>query len=110
MQSTRRREHAASRGIILADTKLEFGIRRREADEILLIDEVLTPDSSRFWPRDQYAPGGLTPASTSSTCATTRAIGWNKQPPVPSLPGEVVARTPEKYRDAYRHLTGQDLA
>ena len=105
-------EHAASRGIILADTKFEFGIATNgEADEILLIDEVMTPDSSRFWPADGYAPGGPQPSFDKQYVRDhLEAIRWNKQPPVPSLPGEVVARTREKYLDAYRRLTGQDLA
>jgi phosphoribosylaminoimidazole-succinocarboxamide synthase len=105
-------EHAASRGIILADTKFEFGIATNsETDEILLIDEVMTPDSSRFWPADGYAPGGPQPSFDKQYVRDhLEAIRWNKQPPVPSLPGEVVARTREKYLDAYRRLTGQDLA
>jgi len=105
-------EHAASRGIILADTKFEFGIATNgEADEILLIDEVMTPDSSRFWPADGYAPGGPQPSFDKQYVRDhLEAIRWNKQPPVPSLPPEVVARTREKYLDAYRRLTGQDLA
>ena len=105
-------EHAASRGIILADTKFEFGIATNsETDEILLIDEVMTPDSSRFWPADGYAPGGPQPSFDKQYVRDhLEAIHWNKQPPVPSLPGEVVARTREKYLDAYRRLTGQDLA
>ena len=105
-------EHAASRGIILADTKFEFGIATNgETDEILLIDEVMTPDSSRFWPADGYAPGGPQPSFDKQYVRDhLEAIRWNKQPPVPSLPAEVVARTREKYLDAYRRLTGQDLA
>jgi phosphoribosylaminoimidazole-succinocarboxamide synthase len=105
-------EHAASRGIILADTKFEFGIATNgEADEILLIDEVMTPDSSRFWPADGYAPGGPQPSFDKQYVRDhLEAIRWNKQPPVPSLPAEVVAKTREKYLDAYRRLTGRDLA
>ena len=105
-------EHAASRGIILADTKFEFGIATNgEADEILLIDEVMTPDSSRFWPADGYAPGGPQPSFDKQYVRDhLEAIRWNKQPPVPSLPDEVVARTREKYLDAFRRLTGRDLA
>ncbi len=105
-------EHAASRGIILADTKFEFGIATNgETDEILLIDEVMTPDSSRFWPADGYAPGGPQPSFDKQYVRDhLEAIRWNKQPPVPSLPADVVARTREKYLDAYRRLTGQDLA
>ena len=105
-------EHAASRGIILADTKFEFGTVASDAgDEILLIDEVMTPDSSRFWPADGYAPGGPQPSFDKQYVRDhLEAIRWNKQPPVPSLPADVVARTREKYLDAYRRLTGQDLA
>jgi phosphoribosylaminoimidazole-succinocarboxamide synthase len=105
-------EHAASRGIILADTKFEFGIATNgETDEIILIDEVMTPDSSRFWPADGYAPGGPQPSFDKQYVRDhLEAIRWNKQPPVPSLPEEVVARTREKYLDAYRRLTGVDLA
>jgi phosphoribosylaminoimidazole-succinocarboxamide synthase len=105
-------EHAASCGIILADTKFEFGIATNaETDEILLIDEVMTPDSSRFWPADGYAPGGPQPSFDKQYVRDhLEAIHWNKQPPVPSLPEEVVARTREKYLDAYRRLTGRDLA
>ena len=105
--------HAEHRGIIVADTKFEFG---RVADgpgdgDIVLIDEALTPDSSRFWPRDIYAPGGPQPSFDKQYVRDhLEAIRWNKQPPVPSLPGDVVARTREKYLDAYRRLTGQELA
>jgi phosphoribosylaminoimidazole-succinocarboxamide synthase len=105
-------EHAASRGIILADTKFEFGVATNgEADEILLIDEVMTPDSSRFWPAEGYVPGGPQPSFDKQYVRDhLEAIRWNKQPPVPSLPADVVARTREKYLDAYRRLTGRDLA
>jgi phosphoribosylaminoimidazole-succinocarboxamide synthase len=105
-------EHAAGRGIILADTKFEFGVTTNgETDEILLIDEVMTPDSSRFWPADGYAPGGPQPSFDKQYVRDhLEAIRWNKQPPVPSLPADVVARTREKYLDAYRRLTGQELA
>jgi phosphoribosylaminoimidazole-succinocarboxamide synthase len=105
-------EHAASCGIILADTKFEFGIATNgETDEIILIDEVMTPDSSRFWPADGYAPGGPQPSFDKQYVRDhLEAIRWDKQPPVPSLPDEVVARTREKYLDAYRRLTGRDLA
>ncbi len=105
-------EHAASRGIILADTKFEFGVvTNGESDEIILIDEVMTPDSSRFWPADGYAPGGPQPSFDKQYVRDhLESIRWNKQPPVPALPDDVVARTREKYLDAYRRLTGQDLA
>jgi phosphoribosylaminoimidazole-succinocarboxamide synthase len=106
-------EHAASRGIILADTKFEFGTRPAAGggDEIVLIDEVMTPDSSRFWPADGYAPGGPQPSFDKQYVRDhLESIRWNKQPPVPSLPDDVVARTREKYLDAYRRLTGGELA
>ena len=100
--------HAESCGIILADTKFEFGVA--ETGELLLIDEVMTPDSSRYWPRDTYRPGG---AQSSFDKQFVRdyleSIRWDKQPPVPSLPDEVVLRTREKYLEAFRRLTGRDL-
>jgi phosphoribosylaminoimidazole-succinocarboxamide synthase len=101
--------HAESRGIILADTKFEFGLT--DAGEIILIDEALTPDSSRYWPRDQYAPGGPQPSFDKQYVRDyLEEIRWNKQPPVPSLPDEVVLRTRDKYVEAYRRLTGKELA
>jgi len=101
--------HAASCGIILADTKFEFGLT--DAGELLLIDEMMTPDSSRYWPADQYAPGGPQPSFDKQYVRDyLESIRGNKQPPVPSLPPDVVARTREKYLDAYRRLTGADLA
>jgi phosphoribosylaminoimidazole-succinocarboxamide synthase len=100
--------HAEACGIILADTKFEFGVA--PDGTLLLIDEALTPDSSRFWPADQYAPGGPQPSFDKQFVRDyLEAIRWNKQPPVPSLPDEVVAKTREKYLDAYRRLTGRDL-
>jgi phosphoribosylaminoimidazole-succinocarboxamide synthase len=100
--------HAASCGIILADTKFEFG--QTATGELLLIDEMMTPDSSRYWPRDQYAPGGPQPSFDKQYVRDyLESIAWNKQPPVPSLPDDVVARTREKYLDAYRRLTGREL-
>ena len=101
--------HAESRGIILADTKFEFGLT--DAGEIILIDEALTPDSSRYWPRDQYAPGGPQPSFDKQYVRDyLEQIRWNKQPPVPSLPDDVVVRTRQKYVEAYRRLTGKELA
>jgi phosphoribosylaminoimidazole-succinocarboxamide synthase len=99
--------HAESRGIIVADTKFEFGL---VGGNIMLIDEVLTPDSSRFWPTDQYEPG-RSQASFDKQYVRDylEQVRWNKQPPVPSLPGEVVERTREKYREAFRRLTGREL-
>ncbi|MGH9236575.1 MAG: phosphoribosylaminoimidazolesuccinocarboxamide synthase [Vicinamibacterales bacterium] len=101
--------HAESCGIILADTKFEFGLT--ETNEIILIDEALTPDSSRYWPQDQYAPGGPQPSFDKQYVRDyLEQIRWNKQPPVPSLPDEVIARTRQKYVEAYRRLTGKELA
>ena len=101
--------HAESCGIILADTKFEFGLT--DTSEIILIDEVLTPDSSRYWPRDQYAPGGPQPSFDKQYVRDyLEQIRWNKQPPVPSLPDDVVVRTREKYVEAYRRLTRKELA
>ena len=99
--------HAESKGIIIADTKFEFGL----ADgEIILIDEVLTPDSSRFWPRDQYQPGHGQPSFDKQFVRDyLEEIKWNKQPPVPALPEDVIARTRNKYLEAFRVLTGTDL-
>jgi phosphoribosylaminoimidazole-succinocarboxamide synthase len=101
--------HAEEAGIIVADTKFEFGLDAR--GKIVLIDEVLTPDSSRFWPRDQYRPGGVQPSFDKQFVRDyLEQIRWNKQPPVPSLPDEVVTKTRDKYLEAYRRLTGQELA
>ena len=106
--------HAESRGIIVADTKLEFGLLpddgRPVEERVILIDEVLTPDSSRFWPRDGYQPGGAQPSFDKQFVRDyLERIRWNKQPPVPSLPDEVVARTRDKYVEAFRRLTGREL-
>lgn len=107
------RDYAAARGIIIADTKLEFGIPPG-ADAPILIDEVLTPDSSRFWPAAEYQPGreqnSLDKQYIRNYLETLVAAGkWDKTPPGPTLPGEVVTRTLEIYRQAYRALTGRDL-
>ena len=100
--------HADRCGILLADTKFEFGLT---ADgEVLLIDEVMTPDSSRYWPKDQYSPGRAQPSFDKQFVRDyLEQIRWNKQPPVPSLPDDVVARTREKYIEAFRRLAGQEL-
>jgi phosphoribosylaminoimidazole-succinocarboxamide synthase len=106
-------EHAASCGILLADTKFEFGLAPGGdgTDQIILIDEVMTPDSSRFWPTDGYAPGGPQPSFDKQYVRDhLEAIRWNKQPPVPSLPDDVVAMTRAKYLDAFHRLTGRELA
>jgi phosphoribosylaminoimidazole-succinocarboxamide synthase len=101
--------HAERRGIILADTKFEFGLI--DNTEIILIDEVMTPDSSRYWPSDQYVPGQAQPSFDKQFVRDyLERIRWNKQPPVPSLPDDVVMRTREKYLEAHRRLTGQELA
>ncbi len=101
-------DHAESCGIILADTKFEFGITPE--GELLLIDEVMTSDSSRYWPKDAYAPGGPQLSFDKQFVRDyLESIKWNKQPPVPSLPDDVVSRTRDKYLDAYRRLTGREL-
>ncbi len=101
--------HAESCGIIVADTKFEFGVLPN--GEVMLIDEMLTPDSSRFWPMDQYAPGGAQPSFDKQFVRDyLEAIRWNKQPPVPALPDDVVLKTREKYVEAFRRLTGKELA
>ena len=118
-------EHAESKGIIIADTKFEFGLapaspsRRSaagaEADgfagkEIILIDEVLTPDSSRFWPRASYTPGRGVPSFDKQFVRDyLEDIRWNKQPPVPTLPDDVIRKTREKYIEAFQLLSGREL-
>jgi phosphoribosylaminoimidazole-succinocarboxamide synthase len=100
-------DHAATRGIILADTKFEFGF---VDGALTLADEALTPDSSRFWPADQYAPGGPQPSFDKQYVRDyLEGIRWNKQPPAPGLPPDVAGRTADKYREAYRLLTGRQL-
>ena len=106
-------EHAEKLGIIVADTKFEFGLvdAAGRPPGLMLIDEVLTPDSSRFWPADQYAPGGPQPSFDKQYVRDfLEEIGWNKQPPAPALPDDVVAKTREKYVEAFRRLTGRELA
>jgi phosphoribosylaminoimidazole-succinocarboxamide synthase len=101
------REHARQRGILIADTKFEFGLF---GGELILIDEVLTPDSSRFWPLDQYAPGRGQPSYDKQFVRDwLEAQPWDKTPPAPALPPEVVARTQAKYFEAYQRLTGHAL-
>ncbi len=105
-------EHAESKGIIIADTKFEFGLigAGDPAADVVLIDEVLTPDSSRFWPRDSYEPGHGQPSFDKQFVRDyLEEVRWNKQPPVPSLPDEVVQRTRDKYLDAFRLLSGREL-
>ena len=99
--------HAATRGIIIADTKFEFGTI---GDELIWIDEALTPDSSRFWPADQYEPGKAQPSFDKQYVRDyLERIGWNKQPPGPALPDDVVSATRERYREAYQRVTGSPL-
>lgn len=101
------RKYAEDRGIIIADTKFEWG---QLGNEIILIDEVLTPDSSRFWPKDGYAPGRSQPSFDKQFVRDyLESIHWNKMPPPPPLPPEVVEKTSQKYLDAYRLLTGKTL-
>ena len=105
-------EHAESKGILIADTKFEFGLvgDGNPATDVVLIDEVLTPDSSRFWPRASYAPGHGVPSFDKQFVRDyLEDIKWNKQPPVPRLPDEVVRKTREKYVEAFRLLSGREL-
>jgi phosphoribosylaminoimidazole-succinocarboxamide synthase len=100
-------EYARTRGIIIADTKFEFGFT---GDELVLADEVLTPDSSRFWPAETYSPGGPQPSFDKQYVRDyLESIHWNKQPPSPALPADVAEKTSEKYREAYSALTGTNL-
>ena len=100
-------EYAEPRGILLADTKFEFGLL---GDELIWIDEALTPDSSRFWPAAQYKPGGPQPSFDKQFVRDyLESIHWPKTPPGPELPAEVVSATRGKYREAYRILTGREL-
>jgi phosphoribosylaminoimidazole-succinocarboxamide synthase len=108
--------HAESCGFIVADTKFEFGLlpaegdNRTVEDRVILIDELLTPDSSRFWALDRYRPGGAQPSFDKQFVRDyLERIRWNKQPPVPSLPDDVVTKTREKYIEAFRRLTGREL-
>jgi len=102
--------HAEARGIIVADTKFEFGLVDGDPGRILLIDEMLTPDSSRFWPIDGYEPGHGQPSFDKQFVRDyLEQITWNKQPPVPSLPDDVIERTRAKYLEAFRRLTAREL-
>jgi phosphoribosylaminoimidazole-succinocarboxamide synthase len=103
------RDYARKRGIIIADTKFEFGLDE-SGKKLVLIDEVLTPDSSRFWPADQYAPGKGQPSFDKQFVRDyLETLDWDKNPPGPKLPEEVVAKTTAKYLDAYERLTGKKL-
>jgi phosphoribosylaminoimidazole-succinocarboxamide synthase len=104
---TRAATYAAQRGVILADTKFEFGVT---PEGIVLADEVLTPDSSRYWPASEYKPGGPQPSFDKQFVRDyLEHIQWNKQAPAPALPDDIVAKTQRKYLDAYRLLTGKEL-
>jgi phosphoribosylaminoimidazole-succinocarboxamide synthase len=101
------RDYARKRGIIIADTKFEFGLLD---SKLILIDEVLTPDSSRFWPADQYEPGKSQPSFDKQFVRDyLETLDWNKTPPGPTLPADVVAKTTGKYVEAYERLTGKKL-
>jgi len=101
------RDHAAQRGIIVADTKFEFGV---VDGKLLLIDEVLTPDSSRFWPRDQYVVGQSPPSFDKQFVRDyLETLDWDKTPPAPKLPKDVIAKTSAKYVEAFERLTGEKL-
>jgi len=100
-------EYASARGIIIADTKFEFGLA---GQELIWIDEALTPDSSRFWPADEYQAGRAQPSFDKQYVRDyLERIGWNKMPPAPALPAEVVAATRARYREAYERVTGHPL-
>jgi phosphoribosylaminoimidazole-succinocarboxamide synthase len=99
--------YARERGIIIADTKFEFGI---DGGEVLMIDEALTPDSSRFWDAERWQPGGPQPSFDKQYVRDyLDSLGWDHNPPAPPLPAEVVERTGEKYREIYTRLTGSNL-
>ena len=99
--------YALERGIIIADTKFEFGIYK---GEVMLIDEALTPDSSRFWPLDQYVPGKSQPSFDKQFVRDyLETLSWDKEPPAPVLPEEIIEKTSEKYLEAYKKLTGRQM-
>lgn len=105
-------DYARSRGLLLADTKFEFGheVGSEGSQRLLLVDEVLTPDSSRFWAADGYQPGRSQPPFDKQLVRDyLEKSGWNKQPPAPSLPSDIIEATRERYREAYRRLTGREL-
>jgi len=100
-------DYALTRGIIIADTKFEFGLYN---NKIILIDEVLTPDSSRFWPADKYSPGRSQPSFDKQFVRDyLESLNWNKTPPAPELPEEIIARTSQRYLEAYKRLSGREL-
>jgi len=100
-------EYALKKGIIIADTKFEFGMHN---NELVLIDEILTPDSSRFWPKEHYKPGAATLSFDKQFVRDyLETLGWDKNPPAPPLPEDIIRKTSEKYLDAYKKLTGKEL-
>jgi len=105
---TAARNYARTRGIIIADTKFEFGLDKNQ--ELVLVDEVLTPDSSRFWPADSYAPGRSQPSFDKQFVRDyLETLAWDKKPPAPPIPPDVAAATTGRYLDAYKLLTGKEL-
>ncbi len=101
-------DYAELKGIIIADTKFEFGISNE--GKIILIDEVLTPDSSRFWPKDKYKPGGAQPSFDKQFVRDyLEGLNWDKMPPAPNLPEEIIQRTSKKYLEALKRLTGKEI-
>jgi phosphoribosylaminoimidazole-succinocarboxamide synthase len=103
----RARDYALRKGIIIADTKFEFGIQN---NQIIIIDEALTPDSSRFWPLEDYQSGQAQPSFDKQFVRDyLETLDWDKTPPGPALPKEIIVRTTQKYLDAYRKLTGKEL-
>ena len=101
------RDFAEQRGILIADTKMEFGV---SGEKLILIDELLTPDSSRFWPKDEYRPGGPQKSFDKQFLRDyLLSIRWDKNPPAPPLPEEIVKKTREKYLEAYAKLVGKPL-
>ena len=101
-------DYARQRGIIIADTKFEFGLDKN--GELLLVDEVLTPDSSRFWPADEYKPGRSQPSFDKQFVRDyLETLDWDKKPPAPAIPAEIAAATTARYLEAYRLLTGKEL-
>jgi phosphoribosylaminoimidazole-succinocarboxamide synthase len=104
---SRGRDHAAQRGIIVADTKFEFG---KIDNQLLLIDEVLTPDSSRFWPKDKYIVGQSPPSFDKQFVRDyLETLDWDKTPPAPKLPREIIEKTSAKYVEAFERITGEKL-
>jgi phosphoribosylaminoimidazole-succinocarboxamide synthase len=98
-------DYALKKGIIIADTKFEFGLYK---NEIILIDEVLTPDSSRFWPKTGYKPGKPQPSFDKQFVRDyLESLSWDKTPPAPNLPGDIIKKTAQKYLQAFKKLTGK---